>query len=253
MPLLPLLAAALLRQADLAPVPEISFDLRRAQGDNDGSEMVAEEDAARQEAVRRALRQAFARYPKGFLPTTVRTVYVVRAMSEDGAGYGGVTGDDGESVLITDGDEAGDGVDEAWTRTVFHHEVAHLLMQNHAHDFSRRAWKDATAPEFRYPHRRDGGMQAIRDGEDDDRFRPDLNAQGLLNAYGASCFDEDWAVYAQNVVEPTPEFVDLVRRYPYVARRAALAETFYERAVPGWTPSPFADPQDRRSPERPPA
>lgn len=203
--------------------------------------MVPETDPAAQADVCAALAKAFARYPQGFLTGEVRTVYVLRQMSEDdGAGYGGTTGDDEHSVLITDGDETGDGVDGSWTRSVFHHELAHILMLNHGRDFPRRAWRDATGPDFRYAHRHDGGYWAIRDGEDDDTFRPELNAQGLLNSYGASCFDEDWAVFAQNVVDPSPEFTDLVRRYPLVAKRAALTEAFYERVVPGWTPLPLA-------------
>lgn len=237
--LFPLLTAALLARATGAFLPEVSFDLPRAQADNDGSTMVPEGDPARQAEVRTALATAFARYPERFLTGVVKTVYVVREMSDEGTGYGGTTGDDDRSVLITDGDEDGESVDASWTRSVFHHELSHLLMAHKGGQFSRRAWRDATAPDFRYPHRHDGGFRAIRDGEDDDTFRPELNAQGLLNAYGASCFDEDWAVYAQNVVDPTPEFRDLVRRYPLVAKRAALVEGFYERVVPGWTPSPF--------------
>ena len=195
MPLLPLLTAALLGQATVAPLPEVSFDFDRALADNGGSRMMPENDPARQAEVRSALAKAFARYPEGFLTGVVKTVYVVRDMSDDGAEYGGTTGDDDHSVLITDGDEDGEGVDAPWTRSVFHHELSHLLMAHNGGQFSRRAWRDATAPDFRYPHRHDGGLWAIREGEDDDTFRPDLNAQGLLNAYGASCFDEDWAVY----------------------------------------------------------
>ena len=241
MPLLPFLTAALLGQASAAPLPEISFDLPRAQGQNEGSTMVAETDPDRQARVRTALAHAFARYPAGFLATNVRTVYVVRSMADDdGAEYGGTPGDDGASVLLTDGDESG--VDAKWTEDVFHHETAHVLKGRFGKAFSRRDWNDAAAPEFRYAHGRDGAYWAIRDGEDDDAFVPALNAQGLLNAYGASCLDEDWAVYAMNVVDPSPEFADVVRRYPRVARRAALVEAFYERVVPGWTPSPFKNP-----------
>ncbi len=236
MPLLPLFAACALAQAD--PLPEISFDLARAQAQNREASIAPENDPARQARVRKALAHAFARYPAGFLAQNVRTVYVVRAMADDGAGYGGLTGEDGTSVLITDGDD--DGVDGDWIETVFHHETAHVLMEDFHREFSRRAWRDATDPGFRYAHPKgDGGMAAILQGEDDATFTPTLNAQGPLNPYGASCFDEDWATYAQNVVDPSPEFRDLVRRYDYVARRAALVEDFYERIVPGWEPSPF--------------
>ncbi len=237
-PFLPLLAAALLGQASAVSAPEICFDLPRAQRQNDGAVMVAESDPARQAEARVALTKAFARYPQGFLGHTIRTVYVVRSMADDdGAEYGGTTGDDGASVLITDGDD--DAVDAKWTEDVFHHETAHVLLDHNGRAFSRRAWREAAAPDFRYAHPHDGGYWAIRDGEDDDTFVPELNAQGLLNAYGASCLDEDWAVYAMNVLDPSPEFSEIVRRYPRVARRAALVEQFYERVVPGWNPSPF--------------
>ena len=243
MPFLPLLTAALLAsqasaQASTAPLPEICFDLPRAQAQNDGATMTAESDPARQAEARAALLKAFARYPAGFLAKNVRTVYVVRTMAEaDGAEYGGTPGDDGASVLITDGDDQS--VDAPWTEDVFHHETAHVLLDHNRRAFSKRDWRDAAAPEFRYAHPRDGGYWAIRDEDSDDTFRPELNAQGLLNSYGASCLDEDWAVYAQNVLDPSPEFTDIVRRYPRVAQRAALVEAFYERVVPGWRPSPF--------------
>ena len=76
MPLLSLVAACALAQA--APVPEISFDLPRAQAQNEGSTMTPESDPARQAEDRAALARAFARYPAGFLARTVKTVYVVR-------------------------------------------------------------------------------------------------------------------------------------------------------------------------------
>lgn len=237
-PLLPLLTATLLGQASVAPLPEICFDLPRAQRQNDGATMTAESDPARQNQARQALRHAFKRYPAGFLAQAVTTVYVVRSMADDdGAEYGGTPGDDGHSVLITDGDD--EGVDSKWTEDVFHHETAHVLLDHNDRALSKRAWREAAAPEFRYAHARDGSYWAIRDGEDDDTFLPELNEQGLLTAYGASCFDEDWAVYAMNVLDPSPEFSEIVRRYPRVARRAALVESFYEKVVPGWSPSPF--------------
>ncbi len=208
--------------------PEISFDLKRAERVNAGSMMQAEKRDPSDVIL--ALKRAFAHYPEEFLRREVKTVYIVSTMkSEDGVEYGGTVGDDGKSVILAVEDVTPD-----WVESTFHHETAHLLMEHHGNDFPRKKWNQTAAPTFRYDHVSDGGYGALKSGDANDVPDPQLNAQGLLNAYGASCFDEDWATFAAGVIGATTEFTKLTKRYPRIFRRAKVVEEFYERVCPGW-------------------
>lgn len=207
--------------------PEISFDLKRTEKVNAGSMMRAEKSDPTEVVL--ALNRAFARYPSAFLRHEVKTVYIVSSMkSEEGVEYGGTVGDDGKSVIL-----AVEEVTPDWVESVFHHETAHLLMEHHSGDFSRAKWGRAAAPTFRYDHESDGGYGALKSGNADDLPNAKLNAQGVLNTYGASCFDEDVATFASGVVGQTRDFAALVKSYPRIAERAALLKDWYEKICPG--------------------
>jgi len=179
-----------------------------------------------------ALKHAFARYPSSFLLREVKTVYIVSSMkTQEGVEYGGTVGDDGSSVII-----AAEDVTPDWIESVFHHETAHLLMEHHGDQFPHANWDRTAAPTFRYDHASDGGYGALKSGDANDLPDPKLNAQGLLNAYGASCFDEDIATYAAGVVGQSEELATLKKSYPRIASRAALVEAWYQKVCPGWKP-----------------
>ncbi len=204
------------------------------------AEFVPENDPAVRAVCREALENAMVRYPVEDLARELSDVVVVRKLGHEGVAVEGLAYvRDREVALssfpVTAYPDRASGA--AFLGRAFHHELAHLLMARHPSLFPTAEWREANAPDFRYAR---NGWDAIVRGATSD-FDPDLNAQGLLHPYAASCIEEDVASMAEELLVPDEgargrALRRALVRSPRLRRKAALLRAFYLRVFPVMRP-----------------
>ena len=212
----------------------VTFNVVGAQRDAKGLTATFERDPHLRRLARAALARAFARYPAGTLPRDLDRVYVADDLRWDGTQMGGLSMPGVRAVWLA----VGQSVDKStarWFEASFHHEFAHVLFERREAQIPKSAWRALNSKGFRYRYEDDeGGFSALsKDISTDEALKPSLNAKGVLSDYGATEIDEDWATYAERLMDPEPSFLAAYRRYPRVRQKMRLMAGFYRRAFPG--------------------
>ena len=176
---------------------------------------------------RPAVARALARYPAAGLVGRLDRTYVVRLLWFDQTAMGGTNDAAARRVIVALGPGQ---VTAEWLERAVHHEFAHALRNRAGSGFPFDAWTRANAPGFHYGS---SGFEALKAGQSGEAYDAALAEKGVLNPYGASDPDEDWAEIAEGVMVDDRAFWRLVRRYPRLRAKARLAVAFYRRTFSG--------------------
>ncbi len=230
--MLPVLALLLLQAR--RPMSLVTFNVVGAERADPGLTATFEKSASTRTLARVSLARAFARYPASGLFRLLDTVFVADDLRWDGTQMGGYSMPGARSIWIAVGQSVDENTDR-WIEDSFHHELGHVIKDQRRELIPEKAWRAANAPGFRYTHEdAGGGFGAVSSGKDtEESLDPTLNAQGLLSHYGATEFEEDWATYAERLLDPDPTFLKALRKYPRVRVKMRLITALYRRVFPG--------------------
>jgi hypothetical protein len=88
-----------------------------------------------------------------------------------------------------------------------------------------RIWQTTIPPDWAFPTSRGGQLRVSR------ARRPPMET-GFLTAYGASAPENDFNIYVERMMTEMDVVMQLARRVPVVARKAALVRQFYAAIDP---------------------
>ncbi len=184
------------------------------------------------EGVKRALRK----YPVEFLKKNLTRVYIVNNLMVDGQPSGGVNCPEKKTIYV-DLDNLGDAEVAAWSEETIHHELAHLLADNHPRNISMLSWANLNKPGFKYGN---GGTDAIRIGRDGDEITPQYLRQGFVEEYSKSDPNEDFATLCERMFAADRVVQQAVTKYPLLHKKADRVIAFYHSLDPLFTAGYFA-------------
>ena len=186
----------------------------------------SEPPGPRQTEARDALRQAMRRYPPGMITRHLRFVYTTRRLFQDGEELLGVYVYIPPGICLAMGAPA-ESFNPRELRSTFHHEFAHAIYTQRP-GFPRKEWDAQNERGYEY------GSWPQNEARDEFALSDALARAGFVNAYAASDHAEDFAEVAERVMGNDADFWRACRKYPRLAAKARLVETFYRRIHPGF-------------------
>ena len=162
---------------------------------------------------------ALDKYPTDILMKNLREVYILKSIEFYGQGFGGTYATD---IVYIANDGVDKGYSEDYLEQTFHHEFSSILLYNHEDSFDKEKWKSFN--ELSYGS---GGVQALKDGKDNQSIDPILNVKGFLTQYASSDFEEDFNSFAENIFVPNCEFHMAIKENLKLAEKRKLIIDFY--------------------------
>lgn len=177
------------------------------------------------------IESALRKYPDRLLKENLRKIYVVDNLQVDGVPSGGVNAPEFRTLYV-DLDNLERSEVKAWAEETVHHELAHMLADNHPLLYSADAWTKLNPVGFKYG---DGGTEAIRHGMDGDAITDEYWRQGFVEQYSMSDPDEDFATLCERLLSGDRNVVKAADRYPTLKRKEQAVFEFYHQLDPAFT------------------
>ncbi len=73
----------------------------------------------------------------------------------------------------------------------------------------------------------DGGVMALKEAKDSQKFDPQLNDKGFLHQYANSDMENDFNSFAENLFYPASEFYNIVGEYEKLNQKLEIIIEFY--------------------------
>lgn len=114
------------------------------------------------------------------------------------------------------------GFTDEYLEKTFHHEFSSILLRNYPEYFDEKLWTEQNSI-----HYGKGGVQAIKKGNDSQKFDSLMHLQGFLHQYAVSDMENDFNSFAENLFLPEKGFRDAVIRYVRLTNKLAIIMAFY--------------------------
>jgi len=203
---------------------------------NARAEPLAEREVSRSEQV---IRVALCKYPDRVLRNNLSKVYVLHAIEFYGMPFGGTNSSD--MVYISNqGEEKG--YSDIYLEQTFHHEFSSILLRNYPDYLDQRAWERLNPKGFKYG---EGGVEALRKGDDSLIFDESLNERGFLNQYALSDFENDFNTIVEYLFKVDEGFWVIMERNSSLKGKVMLAIDFYHQIDPKFTLDYFKEVSSR--------
>lgn len=182
---------------------------------------------AAQTRLRRLMQAEMARYPSGTLGS-VSQIFVGSTLTHSGRSVGGVhfMG----LVFIGAGEQDSGTATDAHVVRALHHEVSHALMEKHGTygtKFDAARFRAALPPGFVYTDDRPGADKEAPFRPGDDTVSLELLDEGFLAPWAQCNMEEDFASYAEDMLNRPGSLLDLFAADSAVGRKARVVRDFY--------------------------
>jgi len=180
------------------------------------------------------IEKALKKYPKEFINSNLKQIFVVKSLSSKVNISGTVSGD----TIYMSYNHYHSKSDPKYYRKYYqeyynltnekriHHEFSHILYNKYAAFFSKTKWSNVNELPYK-----EGGYMAIfsKNSKDwDTNFDYDLMLCGFLSPYAQSDIREDIASFAENIFCPTKDFWEIYNTYKKINEKKLLIIDFYK-------------------------
>ncbi len=169
------------------------------------------------------LETALSKYPEGFVARHLSNIYVFSKLQFFGVGYGGTYYKD--AIFLTNKGEA-KGYSDKFMEKVFHAEFSSILFTRYKSLFPSDAWGEANGSGFEYGS---GGVDAIRNGTNDESLLEEHHRAGFITEYGMSDMENDLNSFAKHIFGDPEAYWKLVNEYPRIKQKSSLVIRFYSK------------------------
>lgn len=161
------------------------------------------------------IKKALSNYSIGILKN-IDHIYIYNSLSAKGLVIGG-TVYEGSVIMTTNTDYFMD--------KIFNHELSHILYEKYKDSFPMDIWLSNTRMEYG-----SSGIDAIKEGESDYNTDQSYFQYGIITQYGSSCFEEDFATFAENIFCPFNK--DYIKNNELLRNKYNLVVEFYKNIDP---------------------
>jgi hypothetical protein len=173
--------------------------------------------------------RCFSKYPVDVLKNNLARVYVVSYLHAYETPMGGTRS---ESRVYVNNEGADMGYTDEAMEHIFHAEFSSILYLAEKTRFNEKKFASYNDTSFTYAN---DDFLSIREGRSTQTYDSLLNAQGLLNAYGATTLENDLNAFAQQLFLPDENFWPLLAKNPRLYAKALHVIDFYASFSPGFT------------------
>jgi hypothetical protein len=163
---------------------------------------------------------SLAQYPPGFVAKLIKAIFVSGIMKIDGERAAGTYGR--AWVLLAASIDIGAADITVNARRGVHHELSSFVYYR---GDNATTWQQTIPADWPFPTSIGAQLRLSRDR------RPPVET-GFLTAYGASAPENDFNVYVEMMMTEMDTVMQLARRVPVVARKAALVRRIYAAIDP---------------------
>lgn len=192
-------------------------------------------DKTEYKRMRQLMKKVLAKYPVEVLKANLVKIYVLKKIEFYEVEYGGTNSND--RVYITNQGLLNNYSDQ-YIEQVFHAEFSSILLRNFPQFLSEADWTAINPDDFTYGGE---GYIAIRDGKASEDYDSTLNADGFLNQYATSNFENDLNSFAKNIFAADEGFWDLCFNYEGLEKKLNLAIAFYAKINAAFTLEAFKE------------
>ena len=170
--------------------------------------------------VNNAIRTFSSKYPKKFLKSHLKGVYLFDELSFYNANFGATYYDDKIYVRYNPEDYT-----DRTSLTVkqLHHELSSVLMKKYS--FPRREWINSNNGQYVSKNRGIDVLKALQtEGRDEGHY---FFSRGFLTSYGSSDFENDVNIYAEYLFVLPNRLNTIGKSYPSVAKKSNILKGYY--------------------------
>lgn len=164
--------------------------------------------------------KALNKYPPELIRRHLTKVYIVGYLEFYGQSYGGTNS---TSVVYISNRGVDLGYSDFWLEQAFHSEFSSILFRNYSFLFDKKKWISCNK-DIRYGK---SGTQALKQGKASLEFDLELNRRGILAQYGAASIEEDFNLFAENLLLSKLGFWEIVKTQKRILKKTKQVIEFY--------------------------
>lgn len=167
------------------------------------------------------IKEFFNCYPRALVESCVSRILVVKYLSNADKVVGGFASSQRHEIVVSANES-----NFQFLNRFLHHELAHILLQRFPPD--RAAWLNAvdnSALSYAFDT---AGTHTLNIGKRSFDKPEEYFKNGFLREYGASCFEEDFCVYAEFMLGDPKTFL-MFQKYPLVREKTKIILDYYRR------------------------
>ena len=170
------------------------------------------------------LEKALGKYPKDF-DTRLKNVFLLGNFLYMGQKYPAAHSDENIYIGIRHNNEV---------EKSFHREFFEILLKNNGANFNSEEWKNLAVT-----NRKHDDAYTTNNIFSAEQLNPLLFGEGFLSNYSLTGWENDVAVYAENLFAGGREFWKIVNQYPLIRKKTMLVIKFYHSLNPVYTENWF--------------
>ena len=178
--------------------------------------------------------KAMDKYPKDFLVEELKAVYVFQKMFFRGQPYAG-THDEARIYMCNAGVDMG--FSDNLVETIFHHEMASILLQKYPMHFNSKKWNALNKQDYWAT----SSSEILNRKTNTKTFNDQLSQKGFINEFASSTVRNDFVTIAENLFLNDSYFHNWVENYPILQMKCKLVIQFYYVAHLDFTPKYFQE------------
>jgi hypothetical protein len=166
--------------------------------------------------------KAMGKYSPELLKDELKTVYFLEHLEFFGVEFGGTNSLN--AIYLTNAGRYRGYTDEYLER-IFHHEFSSILLRNYSYLMDSASWKALNTLPYG-----NGGVEAIRQGNLDEKGDDYWNKMGFAYDYGQSSFENDFNTIAEVLFRPSADFWEMLEQedYEVLRKKVDKAIEFYQ-------------------------
>lgn len=177
-------------------------------------------DTAEFERSKAIIIKALNKYPVDVIAKHLTKVYVVNRLEFYGQSYGGTNS---TSVVYLTNRGIDLGYSDFWIEQAFHSEFSSILLRNYSFLFDKKKWISYNKG-IEYGH---SGTDALKQGKASKEFDLELNKRGILALYGTASIEEDFNLFAENLLLSKLGFWEIGKTQKRIWKKANQVIEFY--------------------------
>lgn len=166
------------------------------------------------------LKKDLKKYQPHFVRHFLKTIYIFRKLSFDGAPSGG-TNSYSLSSLYTSDSYLGD------KDVVFHHELSSLIWVRYPSNLNK-LWSKLNPIDFEYAMEGADGAEMVKNGNIDLEGSPKFWQQGFTCGYGTMDFENDFNTFFEAYMANPKKLDKLANQYSRIAKKVKLLENYFQ-------------------------